>query len=313
MRRSALPACLALGLGLGLGLGSPEARADQLQCNDQKVAQAAVEMLPPGSIFIDFCSLCEAKVQVVRVTAAEIVKDCDYEVAVRGELITQTSQAFNDGYVPGQAKFVVPADKAYSGRLDLAYAYVEVKENDFRWIGGQLGLQATVNTASIELPPEVYAKLGPHTMPSAGSAAPVEVAAPAPETAAVQRVFEYFRRGEAGPVLGHLVPCLELELGKRSPRRYECKEKVVGAVKPGTEVFAWTDWLVPRDTKGAAYIQFEKDGKVRLERRVPLKGKPRSPIVPATAGAKLSQVGIYVLRVKLDGRTLAEVSVEVKE
>lgn len=288
------------------------AAADQLQCNTQGAAKAAADLLPPGSVFIDFCSLCEAKVQVVRVKEARVVQDCDFEVEVVGEVLTETSQAFSDGYVPGKAKYVVPGSSAYKGRLDLAYAYVEAGENDFRWIGGQLGLQATVNTASIQLPPAVYGKIGTHVRPES-SGPPAKLDAPAPGAAAVQRVFEYFRRGDAGPVLGHLVPCLELELAKSSPRRYECKTPVRGSVKPGTEVFAWTDWLVPRDMKGSAEIQFVKDGKVRLAKRVTLKGKPRTPIVPATAGAKLSQLGIYTLRVKLDGRILSEVSVEVRK
>lgn len=306
MHRIALPLCLATSLG------STTALADQLQCNDQKVAQAAVDKLPAGSIFIDFCSLCEAKVEVVRVESTRVVQDCDFEIEVTGQRLTQTDRAFSDGYVPGKAKFVVPGDAAYKARLDLAYAYIEVAENDFRWIGGQLGLQATVNTASIRLPPQVYAKLGSHERPS-GGAAPVKTAAPAPGTAAVKRVFEYFRRGESGAVLGQLVPCLELDLKKGSRTRYECKTPVAGSVKPGTQVFAWTDWLVPRDMEGSAQIEFVKDGKVRLSKRVPLKGKPRTPIVPATAGARLSQEGIYTLRVKLDAQVISEVSVEVRK
>jgi len=193
-----------------------------------------------------------------------------------------------------------------------AYAYVEAAENDFRWLGGQLGLQATVNTASIQLPPEVYAKLGAHPQPS-GTAAPVKTSAPAPDTAAVQRVFEYFRRGEAGPVLGHLVPCLELDLAKKSPSRYECKTPVAGPVKLGTEVFAWTDWLVPRDMRGAVEIQIVKDEQVRLSKKIKLIGKPRSPIVPATVAARLTQEGIYTFRVKVDGQVVSEISVETRK
>ena len=106
------PLCLFMTLGAAL---VPQlASADQLQCNAQGVAQAAVEMLPPGSIFIDFCSLCEAKVQVVRVESARAVKDCDFEVEVVGTVVTETSQAFNDGYVAGQAKFIVPSTTANS-------------------------------------------------------------------------------------------------------------------------------------------------------------------------------------------------------
>jgi hypothetical protein len=304
MRRLFIASSLALSLFPGLAL------ADQLQCNDKSVAESALKMLRPGSVFIDFCSLCEAKVQVVRITSARAIKDCDYEVEVKGEVVSETANAFANGYVPGKAKFGRPSKQAYTGRLDLAYAYVEVKENDFRWLGGQLGLQASVNTASIQLPPQVYAKLGKHaTVQSSG---PVEVAAPAPSNAEIQRVFEYFRRGDKGVVLGHLVPCLKVDLRKGSATRYECTEVLKGSVKPGTQVFAWTDWLVPRGVKGAAEIQILKDGEVKLARRVVLKGRAATPIVPGTAGAKLSQLGIYTFRVVLDGKTEAEVSVEVR-
>ncbi len=304
MRRLFIATSLALSLCPGLAL------ADQLQCNDKAVAESALKMLKPGSIFVDFCSLCEAKVQVVRITSAKAIKDCDYEVEVTGEVISETVNSFGNGYVPGKARFGRPGKRAYKARLDLAYAYVQVKENDFRWLGGQLGLQATVNTASIQLPPQVYAKFGKHTQVQ--SSDPVEVAAPAPSNAEIRRVFEYFRRGDKGAVLGHLIPCLKVDLKKGSTTRYECTKPLKGSVKPGTQVFAWTDWLVPRGVKASAEIQILKDGEVKLARRIVLKGRPATPIVPGTAGAKLSQLGIYTFRVVLDGQSQAEVSVEVR-
>lgn len=302
---------LFFATSLVLSLSPALASADQLQCNSESVAQAALKLLPTGSVFIDFCSLCDAKVKVVRITSAKAIKDCDFELEVTGELVAQTSNNFTDGYVPGKARFV-PASGSYKERLDLAYAYVQTGENDFRWLGGQLGLQATVNTASIQLPPEVYSKAGSNAVrPDSG--APVKLRAPAPSTAEVQRVFDYFRKGEDGPVLAHLIPCLKIDMAKRSPTRYECVEAVKGSVQQGTKVFAWTDWLVPRDMKGAAELQIVKDGEVKLARRVVLKGKPGSPIVPGTVSAKLSQLGIYTFKVVLDGRTLSEVSVEVRK
>lgn len=297
---------------LALSLSPALAAADQLQCNQESVAKAALNQLPPGSVFVDFCSLCEAKVRVVKVVSGQVVSDCDFEVEVEGVVLFETSQSFTDGYVPGKASFVVPTNTEYKERLDLAYAYVQAEPNDFRWLGGQLGLQATVNTASIQLPPEIASKLGANS-PRPPSAPPVKVRAAVPSAAEVQRVFEYFRQGQDGPVLGHLLPCLKLDMAKSSPTRYECKEPVKGSVTPGTEVFAWTDWLVPRDMEGSAEIQIIKDGEVKLSRRVVLKGKPGSPIVPGTVGAKLSQLGIYTFQVVLDAEVVSKISVEVRK
>lgn len=137
----------------GLGLAPATAWADQLQCNSKEVAASATAYFPEGSYFLDFCSLCDAKVQVVKVASVRVVESCDFEVEVTGQVVLESSQPFADGYVPGKAEFVTPSETEYRQQLDLAYAYVEVKENDFRWVGGQLGLQATVNTASIQLPP----------------------------------------------------------------------------------------------------------------------------------------------------------------
>jgi hypothetical protein len=109
------------------------------------------------------------------------------------------------------------------------------------------------------------------------------------------------------------VACLKLDLKKGSDTRYECLEPVRGPVSPGTEVFAWADWLVPRAAQDEAEVQFVKDDEVRLSRKVTLTGRAATPVVPTTAGAKLSQEGIYQLRVLKGGATVAEVSVEVRK
>jgi hypothetical protein len=163
-----------------LSLAPAAARADQLQCNAKEVAASAVAYFPEGSYFLDFCSLCDAKVQVVRVSAARVVESCDFEVEVTGQVVLESTQPFADGYVPGKAQFVAPAGETeYRQQLDLAYAYVEVKENDFRWVGGQLGLQATVNTATIQLPPRGLREAGPPPPPQAGR--PREARRPRPQ------------------------------------------------------------------------------------------------------------------------------------
>ncbi|MEE8408062.1 MAG: hypothetical protein V3T05_00520 [Myxococcota bacterium] len=153
------PLCVAL---LAV-LAAASARADQLQCNSKKNAERAVALLPPGSIMIDYCSLCTSDVKVVKIREARAVNACDYEVAVYGTVLARSEKTFDENY---DRRSRYRWDQAsYTQNIDLAYAYVEVSRNTFKWLGGVLGLRATVNTRTIRLPRDIYAKLGSHTMP----------------------------------------------------------------------------------------------------------------------------------------------------
>lgn len=152
--------CIAIA---GVVATASPARADQLQCNSKKNAERAVALLPPGSIMIDYCSLCTSDVKVVKVREARAVQDCNYEVAVVGTVLARSEKTFNENY-DRRAKF--RWDQAsYSQNIDLAYAYVEVAPNTFKWLGGVLGLRASVNTRTIRLPTNIYGDLGSHSMP----------------------------------------------------------------------------------------------------------------------------------------------------
>ena len=301
--------------------------ADQLMCNEEAVAQRAAQMLPEGAVIIDFCSMCEDRVRVVRIKSAAAVQDCNWTLEVAGRIVWESVRPFEGGYDPEKARFR-PDESRYLRRLDLAYVYVEVAPNDFRWLGGQLGLQAQVATPTITLPKDVSASLGTHPLvvspapsgppkaeaPADGPASQPEPASPAePDRLAAAQVFDYWRSGTGGPVLAHFVACLKVDLKKGSATRYECVKPVEGPVTPGTQVFGWADWLVPRGQKfDDVALAFVYDGKVRLERKLPVRGRKTTPIVPTTLRAKLSRQGTYTLRLTRGEKTLAEVDVEVR-
>ncbi len=155
-----------LGAILLLGVSDP-AQADQLACNSEENARRAVALLPAGSVMIDFCSLCSARIEVVRVEAAEAVRGCDWEVRVTGTLLAASERTFHDHpgkRYRGRARFR-PEQGGFARNVDLAYVYVEVEDNRFRWLGGVLGLQAEVRTAEIRLPKKTWAGLGTHRRP----------------------------------------------------------------------------------------------------------------------------------------------------
>ena len=326
-------------------------------------------MLPEGAVIIDFCSKCEDRVRVVRVRTAAAVEDCSWELEIGGRVLWESDRPFKDGYRPMMARFARDGGR-YLRRLDLAYTYVEVAPNEFRWLGGQLGLQADIKTESIRLPKVVSIAVGRRPMarspgipsteapadtpapaadeapsangdepPSTGAPpagtptqepepVPPEAAEPAeptpmesaetgaiikPSSSNVTDLFDYWRSGKDGPVLAHFMACLKLDLKKRSPTRYECVEPVRGPVDPRTQVYAWADWLVPRGEKYEdAAVEFVFAGEVRLRQALTIRGRVASPVVPTTAAAKLSQRGIYTLRLTRQDRVLKEVQVEVR-
>lgn len=139
-------------------LFSNPTEADQLQCNDQRSAERAVQLLAPGSLMIDFCSLCTDNIKVVLVRSARAVQDCNYEVQVEGTVVLQSEQTFS-GRLPEKVRYRI-IEQAYQKRIDLAYAYVEKAPNDFRWLGGVLGLRAQVKVPAIRLPADLYGRLG---------------------------------------------------------------------------------------------------------------------------------------------------------
>lgn len=295
------------------------AHADQLRCNSQRVAQAAAATLPEGAIMLDYCSLCDDPLRVVRVRAANVVEDCQWELEVAGRAVWQSIRSFETGYRPKEAKFRRDGSR-YLRRLDLAYVYIEVAPNDFRWLGGELGLAADVNTAAIALPRDLDRALGqrplarvPVSPPARETPTPTDDGrAVGPSSNEVARIFDFWRGQGTEPVLAHFIPCLKLDLEKNSPTRFECLEQVQGPVPAGTKVYGWSDWLVPRGQTHEVTVEIVFDGQVRLAESVVLKGRVSSPIVPSTVAATLTSKGTYTLRLRRQADILKSVSVEVR-
>lgn len=281
-----------------LALLVPElARADQLQCNSADVAQRATKLLPEGSLIIDFCSLCETSAQVVRVERVAVVEDCEHEVELGGPVLAATTRVFKSGYEPGAPW--AKSTARFQNRLDLAYVYVEVARNDFRFLGGQLGLQATVNTPSITLPEELYASFGPHPLPTI-TGVPKKVELPAPSVDAIRQVYNYHFQGQGRPpILVDLLACAEIDNKKDSETRNDCLQPVTGPVDKSAMIYAWTSWLVPKgDEPQGLMTQYLLDGVVRHTKDLKVSGT--GVRTRAYNGVRLGKAGRWSI-VVLDG------------
>lgn len=243
------------------------AQADQLQCLSASDANKATTKLQPGTVFIDFCSLCQNPASLVRVTAVKTVADCQTEVEVTGEVIAQTTESFSDGFKPDAAKWVATSAQ-FSQRIDLAYAYIQSAPNMWTVLGTEIGLAPTVNTTRISLPAAIYTGAGLGEAP-AGS----DLNAPTPTPDAIMQVYKYQTgKGSPDPVLVKLEPCLTVDTKKGSETRYDCTEPVTGPVKKGAKVNAWMWWAMPKgQTNDDVTVQFLHNGMVRQTTDVSLK------------------------------------------
>jgi hypothetical protein len=280
------------------------ARADQLECNSEVDAKRASALLPEGAIMLDFCSHCTAPVVVVRVDQARVFHDCEFEVQVSGVAVAKTAEEFSNGFVPQKAHFSKQNER-YDRPIDLAYAYVEVAPNDFRWIGGVLGLKAEVRTISIKLPAPIYDSLGNHVIGGKNAGTPVaEPTVASPEPAEVLRVATYYAKGQGRPpILAELAACLDAREGA-------CAEVLKRDVRPGTDLFACTEWLVPKgDRPNGITVDYELDGASRTKRGVALDGKT----LPARAcvSARVDRPGLWRLVVRQGGSELGAIEVPV--
>ena len=285
------------------------ALADQLQCNSAEVAGRATKLLPAGSLVIDFCSLCESPAQVVRVERVMVVEDCNHEVELGGPVLAVTQKVFKDGYEPNAAW--AKSNGRFQNRLDLAYVYVEVARNDFRFLGGQLGLTATVNTPAIRLPEELYSSLGTHPLPVL-SGVPKKAELPAPNVDSIRQVYAYHFQGAGRPpILVDLLPCLEVDTKKDSETRYDCLQPVDGPVELNSNVSAWTTWLVPKgeDPKGLS-VQFVHEGIVRQTKDLTVSAS--SVRARAFTGAKLNKAGRWSILVLSGSKELGRAELTVR-
>lgn len=290
-------------------LAPKPAWADQLQCNSAEVAERATKLLPVGSLVIDFCSLCESPAQVVKVERVMVVQDCEHEVELGGPVLAATQKVFKNGYEPNAAW--AKSNARFQNRLDLAYVYVEVARNDFRFLGGQLGLTASVNTPAIRLPEELYNSLGSHPLPVV-SGAPKKPELPAPNVEHIRQVYAYHFQGQGRPpILVDLLPCWEVDTKKDSETRYDCLKPVDGPVELNSNISAWTTWLVPRgeEPKGLS-VQFIHEGVVRQTKDLTVSGS--SVRARAFTSAKLNKAGRWSVVVLSGAKELGRAELTVR-
>lgn len=293
--------------GLSIVASSGAARADQLQCNSQAVAERAVAVLEPGTLVIDFCSLCEDKAKVVRVTSAQAVKDCEYEVELRGQRVGETERSFKESY-DANARYV-SSQGPYEARVDLAYVYVEVAPNEFRWLGGELRQEATVNVRSIRLPPAFYEALGAHPL---SSKLEQRDRLPVPDPEQVRRAWYHHYQGQGrAPLLVEAKACLEVDAKKGSDTRFECLRAALGPVPNKTTVHLWTAWLVAQGDKHEdLVVQFLHGDVVRTTRDVKLEGQ--SFRTRHYTGAQLNKPGEWSIVLRRGDQELHRERVVVK-
>lgn len=296
---------------------APAAQADQLQCNSAKVARAAVAKLTPGSLAVAYCSNCADRIKVLRIKEAKAVMGCDFEVQVDAEQLAISKRPVDPSKLSRRTRFFKKKAK-FSKRVDLAYFYIQTAPNRFSVLGTRVGGKAEVSLDELALPPKVYEAVGgvqdgPAQAPEKSAVTAPRSGMQPPKAGDVYRVVEYWRHGKR-PILIQLMPCLSLDMARGSDTRYECKQPVTGPVAPGTTVYAWSEWLVPRALKDIKGLRLEilYDGKLRLSEPVKLGGRVNSPIVRSTLRAVLSKQKTYTLQITRRGKVLAMVNVDVR-
>ena len=145
----------------------------------------------------------------------------------------------------------------------------------------------------------------------AGTPAAPPYEGPPPTAEMVKKVLDYQEKGaSAGPVLLDLVPCTKVDTTKGSPTQFHCIEPVTeGGVKKNTTVFAWLQWLCPKDGKYEdIQIQFLHEGQVRKTVDNPVAGFGRTR---GWRGENFNKVGKWTIKVIRGDKELGSATVNV--
>lgn len=135
--------------------------------------------------------------------------------------------------------------------------------------------------------------------------------APAPSAAEVQRVWDYYYRGGAGPVLVDVKVCTEV--GREGGARFECtKELGPEGARPYSTLYVWQSYLLPQ---GAVVddlaVQLKQGDTVRETRDVRLKGDGWR--VRTWAAVRVGKPGTWSVSVLRGTRALRQVTVQVRD
>lgn len=155
------------------------------------------------------------------------------------------------------------------------------------------------------------ADAAPAAKPATHKARPARTGdTPTPDEAV--RVANYYFGGkDAGPLLVKTVACLKVDESADSPTRNQCVQPVSGPVPKGTDVIAWTQWLVPVDGKYTdASIQFVVDGSVHETRDIESLNEGLRMYV--WRAATMSKSGKWTIKVVRAGKDLGSVDLHVQ-
>jgi hypothetical protein len=139
------------------------------------------------------------------------------------------------------------------------------------------------------------------------AAAPAE---PPPSAELIKQFLDYQENGkDRGPALLDLIPCVKVDSTKGSPTQYQCIEPVGASVPKGTTVFAWLQWLCPKDGKYEdVSIQFLHEGQVRKTVDNPVVGFGRTR---GWRGENFNKIGKWTIKVMRGDRELGSAVVNV--
>lgn len=136
------------------------------------------------------------------------------------------------------------------------------------------------------------------------------VVEPPPPIEMIKKVLDYQENGkDRGPALLDLIPCTKVDSTNGSPTKFQCVEPVTKAVPKGTTVYAWLQWLCPKDGKYEdVKIKFLHEGEVRKTVDLPVIGTGRTR---GWRGEIFSKVGKWTIKVLRGDTEIASTTVDV--
>ncbi len=145
---------------------------------------------------------------------------------------------------------------------------------------------------------------------TAAAPAPTAPVEPPPSAELIKKVLDYQENGkDRGPALLDLIPCVKVDSAKGSPTQYQCIEPVGASVPKGTTVFAWLQWLCPKDGKYEdVSIQFLHEGQVRKTVDNPVVGFGRTR---GWRGENFNKVGKWTIKVMRGDKELGTAEINV--
>lgn len=145
---------------------------------------------------------------------------------------------------------------------------------------------------------------------TAAPAAPVGPIEPPPSAETIKKVLDYQDNGkDRGPALLDIIPCTKVDSTKGSPTQFQCVEPITKAVPKGTTVFAWLQWMCPKDGKYEdVQIQFLHEGQVRQTVDIPVAGFGRTR---GWRGSTFNKVGRWTIKVNRGEKELGSATVDV--